>query len=85
VVEMFCLSEPGYHDHVEGLLNKYGSIVRMWAGPYLFIGVAEANYVEVSKHFEQRKNDKVTFNCGVTVRLHCAVNCNFCASSKGFK
>jgi hypothetical protein len=49
LVELFCLSEPGYHDSVEGIIQKYGTIARVWLGPYLFVGLAEAKYVEVSK------------------------------------
>ena len=29
LVEMFCLSEPGYYYLVEGILHKYGTIVRL--------------------------------------------------------
>ena len=49
LIEIFFLSEPGYHDYVEGVINKYGSIAKVWVGPYLVVGLAEAKYVEVSK------------------------------------
>jgi hypothetical protein len=49
MVEMFCLSEPGYHDYMEILTHKYGSIARFWNGPYLGVILTEAKYVEVSK------------------------------------
>ena len=49
LLELFCLSEPGYHDYVEELMHKYGTIVRVWAGSYLLVGLAEAKYVEVSE------------------------------------
>jgi len=49
LVELYCLSEPGYVDFTEGLINKYGPIVRVWAGPYLGVVLTEAKYVEVSK------------------------------------
>jgi len=49
LLELFCLSEPGYHDYVEELMHKYGTIVRVWAGSYLIVGLAEAKYVEVSE------------------------------------
>jgi hypothetical protein len=34
---------------VKDLPNKYGTITRVWVGPYLAIVLAEAKYVEVSK------------------------------------
>jgi hypothetical protein len=34
---------------VKGIINKYGSIVRVWVGPLLIVGLADAKYVEVSK------------------------------------
>jgi hypothetical protein len=49
LVEMFCLSEPEYHNYLEGIVHKYGSIARLWVGPYLFVGLTGAKYVEVSK------------------------------------
>ena len=49
LVELYCLSEPGYVDFVEGLILNYGSIVRAWAGPFLGVFLTEAKYVEVSK------------------------------------
>jgi hypothetical protein len=49
LVELFCLSEPGYHDSVEGIIHKYGSIARLWVGPYLVVIVTEAKYMEVSE------------------------------------
>jgi len=49
LVELYCLSEPGYVDFMEGLIHNYGPIVRAWAGPYLGVVLTEAKYVEVSK------------------------------------
>ena len=49
LVEILCLSEPGFHDYLEGNMRKYGSIARVWIGSYLIVGLAEAKYVEVSK------------------------------------
>jgi len=49
LVEILCLSEPGFHDYLEGNMRKYGSIARVWVGPYLLVGLAETKYVEVSK------------------------------------
>jgi hypothetical protein len=48
LVEIFCLSEPGYHDYLEALMQKYGSIARVWIGPLLVVAVADAKCVEVS-------------------------------------
>jgi len=48
-VELCYLSESGYHDFVEGFIHKYGTIVRVWIGPYLFVGLTEAKDVEESK------------------------------------
>jgi hypothetical protein len=45
----FFLSKPGYIDFVLGLNQKYGSIVKVWIGPYLAVVLTEAKYVEVSK------------------------------------
>jgi len=45
---MYGLSEPGYHEFVEGFVHKYGSIARLWFGPYLNVVLTEAKYVEVS-------------------------------------
>jgi hypothetical protein len=45
----FCLYEPGNLDFVLGLQQKYGTIVRVWAGPYVAVALGEAKYVEVSK------------------------------------
>jgi len=33
---------------MEELTHKYGTIGRVWVGPYLTVFVAEAKYVEVS-------------------------------------
>ena len=49
LVEMYCLYEPGYHDFVEGIVHKYGSIARVWVGPCLIVALSDAKYVEVSK------------------------------------
>jgi cell division septation protein DedD len=46
---MCCLSEPGYHEFVEALTQKHGTIARLWTGPYLTVVLAETKYVEVSK------------------------------------
>jgi hypothetical protein len=47
--EPFCLSEPGYITFISGVNKKYGTIVRVWVGPYLGVLLTEAKYVEVSK------------------------------------
>jgi len=49
VVELCCLSEPGYAVFLFELALKYGSIVRLWIGPYLGIMLTDAKYVEVSE------------------------------------
>ena len=49
LVEIYCLSEPGYHHYMEGIMQKYGPIARLWIGPYLGVFLAEAKYVEVSE------------------------------------
>jgi len=49
LVEMCCLYEPGYHDFVEGIVHKYGSITRVWVGPILIVALSDAKFVEVSK------------------------------------
>jgi len=49
LVELYCLSEPGYVDFMEGLIHNYGPIARAWAGPNLGVILTEAKYVEVSK------------------------------------
>jgi hypothetical protein len=30
-------------------VEKYGTIFRLWVGPYLYVAVSEAKYVEVRK------------------------------------
>jgi len=49
LVELCCLSEPGYVDLFGQTLLKYGTIVRVWIGPYLGVLLTDAKYVEVSK------------------------------------
>ena len=49
LVELYCLSEPGYVDFVDALINKYGPIVKLWIGPHLGVLLTETKYVEVSK------------------------------------
>jgi hypothetical protein len=49
LVEIFCLSEPGYHELAERIIHKYGTIARLWVGSHLFVALTEAKYVEVSK------------------------------------
>jgi len=49
LVELFCLSEPGYVEFFEGLILQYGTILRLWMGPYLGVILTEAKYAEVSK------------------------------------
>jgi len=49
LVELYCLSEPGYGDFVMELVLKYGTITRLWIGPYLVVFLTEANSLEVSK------------------------------------
>ena len=48
-VEMCYLSQPGNVDFVIEMAHKYGTIVRLWFGPYLVVILTEAKYVEVSK------------------------------------
>jgi hypothetical protein len=47
-VELCSLSDPDYHEFAEGFVHKYGTIARLWIGPYLVVFLTEAN-VEVSK------------------------------------
>ena len=49
LVELCCLSEPGYHEFLQTLTHKDRTIARLWIGPRLTVFLAEANYVEVSK------------------------------------
>ena len=49
VVKLCCLSQPGQFDSVLECVRKYGTIVRLWFGPYLAVVLTEAKYVEVSK------------------------------------
>ena len=49
LVDLCCLSESGYVDFLEGIVLKYGSIARVWVGPYLGVILTDASYVEVSK------------------------------------
>ena len=49
IVEMCCLSQPAHYDSVLECERKYGSIFRLWFGPYLAVVLTEAKYVEVSK------------------------------------
>jgi hypothetical protein len=36
-------------EFVEGFIHKYGTIVRMWIGPYLVVFLTDAKNVEASK------------------------------------
>jgi hypothetical protein len=49
LIELCCLSDPEYHEFMEGFVHKYGTIARLWIGPYLCVVLTEAKYVEVSK------------------------------------
>ena len=49
LVDLCCLSEPGYVDFVLGLIRKYGTIARVWVGPSLAVVLTDAKYLEVSK------------------------------------
>jgi hypothetical protein len=49
LVELYCLSEPGYVDCLGGILQKYGTITRVWVGPHLGVILTEPKYLEVSK------------------------------------
>jgi len=49
LVELCCLSEPGYVEFLLEFLRKYGTIARLWIGPYLSVMLTEAKYVEVSE------------------------------------
>jgi len=49
LVEIFCLSELGYHVYLKGWMHKYGTIAKVWIGPLLLVGLADAKYVEVSE------------------------------------
>jgi hypothetical protein len=47
--ELCCLSEPGYVDFLVEYIQKYGTIARLWIGPYVGVMLTEAKYVEVSE------------------------------------
>ena len=49
LVELCCLSEPGYADFILQYIHKYGTIARLWIGPNLNVMLTEAKYVEVSE------------------------------------
>jgi len=49
LVELCCLYETGNIEFVRELTNTYGTIARVWVGPYLAVALTEAKYVEVSK------------------------------------
>jgi len=49
LVELYCLSEPGYVECFQGIIRKYGTITKVWFGPHLAVVLTEAKYVEVSK------------------------------------
>jgi hypothetical protein len=49
LVEMFCLSESGNVKFLMEFINTYGTIARVWIGPYLAVALTEAKYVEVSE------------------------------------
>jgi len=49
LVQLFCLSQPGYHEYIEALTHKHGTIARIWIGSHLTVFLAEAKYVEVSE------------------------------------
>ena len=49
LVDLCCLSEPGYVDFILEYIHKYGTISRLWIGPYLSVTLTEAKYVEVSE------------------------------------
>jgi hypothetical protein len=64
LVELCCLSEPGYHEYLKALIEKHGTIARLWVGPYLGVFLTEAKYLEVSKLFyisEQSKIDHILY------------------------
>ena len=42
------LSEPGYHEYMETLTHRHGTIARLWIGPHLTVFLGETKYVEVS-------------------------------------
>ena len=48
LVELCCLSEPGYHEYMEALTHKHGTIARVWIGSHLVVVVTGTKYVEVS-------------------------------------
>jgi hypothetical protein len=65
-----CLSEPGYHEYVKALVDKHGTIARVWVGPYLAVFLTEPKYLEVSKLFyvsEQSKTNQIFYF--ITVKL----------------
>jgi hypothetical protein len=41
--------ETGIHEFMETLTHRYGTIVRVWIGPYLAVALSETEYVEVSE------------------------------------
>jgi len=49
LVERCCISSPGHVEFLLDLPNTYGTIARVWIGPYLVVVLTEAKYVEVSK------------------------------------
>ena len=85
---MCCLSEPGYHEFMEALTHKHGTIARLWIGPHLVVVLAESKYVEVSKFAlatRTKKKHSVTLNYGVTLRLNCVLEFNCCPGLWGYK
>jgi hypothetical protein len=74
LVEMCCLSEPGYHHYLEGVMHKYGTIMRVWVGPHLFVALTEPKYVEVSKlalalWTKQKRQSYIELHCNRSVAL----------------
>jgi hypothetical protein len=49
LVELCCLSEPGFQEYEKAVVDKYGCIARVWIGPYLDVLLTNAKYMEVSK------------------------------------
>jgi len=49
LVKLCCLYETGNIEFLKELPNTYGTIARLWIGPYLAVVLTEAKCVEVSK------------------------------------
>ena len=80
LVEIFCLSELGYHVYLKGWMHKYGTIAKVWIGPLLLVGLADAKYVEVSEvtlalWTKQKRKSCIKVRCNPSVALRLKCNC----------